>query len=79
MKITKAYIRHYSDNGQNKAYVEYADGTRTEGEALEADQPCPCCGQVMESNAGAFRLETHMAALFARARREGVPIETERW
>jgi len=30
--VTKAYIRHYSDNGQTKAYIEWADGARTEGE-----------------------------------------------
>ncbi len=30
-EITKAYIRHYSDNGQTTAYVEWSDGSRTEG------------------------------------------------
>lgn len=32
-KITRAYIRHYSDNGQTTAYIEWSDGSRTEGEA----------------------------------------------
>jgi hypothetical protein len=35
-KITRAYIRTYSDNGQTKAYVEWVDHKgergRTEGE-----------------------------------------------
>lgn len=35
-RITKAYIRTYSDNGQTKAYVEWVDHKeqtgRTEGE-----------------------------------------------
>lgn len=30
MKIVKAYIRHYTDNGQRTAYVEHDKG-RTEG------------------------------------------------
>jgi hypothetical protein len=33
MKIVKAYTRHYRDNDDRKAYVEWADGSRTEGEA----------------------------------------------
>lgn len=35
VKITRAYIRHYSDNGQTVAYVEWIDDKgnrgRTEG------------------------------------------------
>lgn len=35
-KITKTYVRTYSDNGQTKAYVEWVDSKgesgRTEGE-----------------------------------------------
>lgn len=30
-RITAAYVRHYRDNGQTTAYVEWADGSRTEG------------------------------------------------
>ncbi len=30
-EIDDAYIRHYSDNGQTTAYVEWSDGSRTEG------------------------------------------------
>lgn len=60
-KITKAYIRHYTDNGQTTAYVEWRDAKgkagRTEGKPRN----------------------THMQALFARARREGVPVRKETW
>ncbi len=29
--ISKAYIRHYTDNDQYTSYVEWSDGGRTEG------------------------------------------------
>jgi hypothetical protein len=32
LKITAAYVRTYSDSGQTVAYVEWSDGSRTEGE-----------------------------------------------
>jgi hypothetical protein len=66
-KITKAYVRLYSDNGQCAAYVEWIDDTgqcgRTEGEADTAWGP----------------KGSHMSALFARAKREGVSPTWERW
>ena len=31
MRITKMYIRHYTDNDQTTFYVEWSDGSRTEG------------------------------------------------
>ena len=31
-QIKRAYIRHYSDNDQTTAYVEWSDGSRTEGD-----------------------------------------------
>ena len=30
-QIKRAYVRHYSDNGQTVAYIEWSDGSRTEG------------------------------------------------
>lgn len=30
-EIERAYVRHYSDNYQTTAYVEWLDGSRTEG------------------------------------------------
>ena len=71
-KITAAYVRHYSDNGQTTAYVEWIDHDsrkgRTEGRVCErADDT---------SNIPAG---PHMQALFARARRDGVSVKTETW
>lgn len=69
--ITRAYTRHYSDNGQTKAYVEWGDGSRTEGDVTDH---CPCCGSKRPNGLG-----EHMTALFARAHREGLTIEHEAW
>ena len=66
-KITKAYVRHYSDNGQTTAYVEWLDESghagRTEGEADYAWGP----------------ISSHMHALFKRAEREGLTIAWQKW
>lgn len=66
--ITGAYVRHYGDNGQTTAYVEWVDGRgqrgRTEGPAtLSTHQP----------------IGTHMTALFERAKREGVEPYFDMW
>lgn len=34
--ITAAYIRHYRDSGQKTAYIEWRDGSRTEGDPNNA-------------------------------------------
>jgi len=60
-KITKAYIRSYSDNGQVVGYVEWVDRYGKEGRT-EGDPNNP-----------------HIKALFARAEREGVTVERQRW
>ena len=71
-EITKAYVRHYRDNGQTTAYVEWVDHRgktgRTEGRACSraGDDPTEAPGP-------------HMQALFERARREGLTIEHETW
>lgn len=81
-RITRAYVRHYSDNGQTKAYVEWLNHKgvfgRTEGDV----GPCPCCGMervASFADGRKIQLGPHMAALFARAEREGVDIEQETW
>jgi len=56
-KIVKACIRHYSDNGQTTGYVDWSDGSRTEGRPRG----------------------THMQALFAAARRNGLKVTRETW
>lgn len=63
MTITKAYTRHYRDNGQLTAYIEWSDGSRTEGDAI---MPRIAAG-------------THMRALFARAMADGLTIAHEVW
>jgi len=60
-KITKAYVRTYTDSGQTAAYVEWinhkGERGRTEGKPDG----------------------THMLALLARAKREGVEVERQTW
>ena len=76
-KITKFYIREYSDNGQTKVYAEWIDHKgrpgRTEGDV----GPCSCCGR--EAPYVEIALGTHMTALRDRAKREGVEIIFETW
>lgn len=70
--ITRAYVRHYSDNRQTKAYVEWSDGSRTEGDAhIMGDKP--------GGNGWLLTTGTHMAALLARAERDGLAIERQTW
>lgn len=65
-EIKRAYTRLYRDNGQLKAYVEWEDGSRTEGDAEQYHG--------IRVPRGA-----HMGALFDRAIREGKTIEHETW
>lgn len=66
IKITKAYIRTYRDNGSKVAYVEWKDlhgkPGRTEGTYDPRDG-----------------LGYHMYALLDRAEREGIQVTEERW
>jgi hypothetical protein len=63
-RITKAYIRTYSDNGQHTVYVEWIDHNGNKGRT-EAD--------------GTIPIGSHMSALLNRASREGVTIKREVW
>ena len=63
-KITRIYTRRYTDNGQCTAYVDWSDGSRTEGEARNYNQ---------------LPISTHMRALFERGLRDGLKIERETW
>ncbi len=69
-KITKAYVRTYSDNGQVKVYIEGIDsdghGFRTEGDVKIGPR-------------GVYRFGAHMRALISRAKREGVKLKRETW
>lgn len=70
-KITRAYTRHYSDNGQTFAYVEWIDNKGRSGRT-EGAQHSDCCVRTPH-------FATHMQALLNRAEREGLTIERERW
>lgn len=63
-KIARIYTRHYSDNLQTTAYVEWSDGSRTEGPARHYNR---------------VPIGTHMQALFERGLRDGLAIERETW
>lgn len=65
-RITKAYTRLYSDNGQETAYVEWIDSHGRSGRT--------------EGRMDRGKIESmHMKALMMRACREGVSIGKERW
>lgn len=66
MKIKRAYTRHYRDNDQRSAYVDWADGSRTEGEAEDYHGILLPVGM-------------HMGLLFERALAQGLKIEHEIW
>lgn len=68
--IKRTYIRRYRDNGQVIAYVDWADGSRTEANhEMFARKRAPYI----------FTFGTHMHALFARAKREGLKLQRETW
>lgn len=66
LKITKAYTRYYTDNGNLASIVEWSDGSHTEGGAYLYH------GMVLPSG-------EHMGALFDRALRDGLTIGREKW
>lgn len=69
-QITRIYVRRYRDNGQTTAYVDWADGSRTEGTL----KPFDCGhGQIV------LTFGPHMHALFSHARRQGLHLTRETW
>lgn len=65
-KIIRAYTRLYTDNKALRAYVDWEDGSRTEGSAELYH------GTRIPSG-------LHMGALFDRAIREGLIVQHETW
>jgi hypothetical protein len=65
-KIKRVLTRHYTDNDQKTCYVEWSDGSRTEGPAESYH------GLLLPRGA-------HMGALFDRALREGLSVVREVW
>lgn len=68
--IKRISVRRYRDNRMVVAYVEWADGTRTEGQATFG-------GSHHRLRTGSFGL--HMHSLFARAKRDGLTMQRETW
>ena len=69
--ITKAYVRHYRDNGQTTAYVEWIDHR---GETGRTEAPVKATSGTLAEVYG-----DHMGALMARAICTGHTIERETW
>lgn len=69
----RIYVRRYRDNGQVLAYVDWADGSRTEATADKTRH--------WQSNRTwvTFEFGMHMHALFARGKRLGLKLERETW
>ena len=68
--IKRIYVRRYRDNGQVVAYADWSDGARTGGTARYGNHHrgprTPSFG-------------SHMHALFARAKRDGLTLQRETW
>ena len=69
LKFKRIYVRRYRDNGQVVAYAEHHKG-RTEGQVAYCPHP-------HGSRTPSFG--THMHALFAAAKRQGLHLERETW
>lgn len=70
-RITRAYVRHYRDNGDRVAYVEFVDDKGKRGR-LEA--PVRAATGTLAQVYG-----EHMGAVMARAICNGIKIERETW
>ena len=73
-KITKAYTRHYRDNGQTTAYVEWIDSL---GRAGRTEAPVRMPRETKRPLAEVYG--PHMGALIARAICTGVTVTHEVW
>lgn len=72
-KITRAYIRRYSDNKQTTACVEWIDSN---GKTGRTEAPCD---QDYTFGRPYLTAGPHMDVLMVRALREGCTIERETW
>jgi len=79
-KITKAYIRHYRDNDQVTAYVEWLDGRGKAGRHEAPKRRVLAGSSSADAIVPLYQIwGVHMAALLDRAERDGVTIERETW
>lgn len=65
-KIKRIYTRRYHDTGQCTAYVDWANGVRTEGAAEDYH------GILLPKG-------VHLGAVFDRALNDGLKLEHEEW
>ena len=74
-RMTDAYVRHYRDNDSWSVIAEWVDDRGSPGSTSGSLKDC--------GHADCYRadhiLGAHMAALFARAGREGIQIHGETW
>ena len=73
-EITRAYVRHYRDNGQHVAAVEWIDH---KGKPGRTEGPVLLPGETRKPMAEVYG--PHMGALLARAICHGIEIERETW
>lgn len=71
-QIKRIYVRRYRDNGQVTAYVDWSDGSRTEGTVDKVRQ-------WRKPSFVAFDFGEHMHALFNRAKATGLKLQRETW
>jgi len=79
-KFTKAYVRHYRDNGQTTAYIEWVDRDgktgRTEGNVR---QPWAAMNPDKHRYSLCAVFGLHMGTLLAKAICNGLEIERQTW
>ena len=78
-RITDAYVRHYRDSDDFKTYVEWVDDHGQTGRTESSAARDPFHWRAWPLSVYMFTGSEHMAALLARAGREGVPIRGETW
>jgi hypothetical protein len=64
--IKRLYTIHFRDNGARKAYVEWSDGSTTEGDAEDYH------GVLVPTG-------LHMGALFDRGLAQGLEVQRKVW
>lgn len=74
-RVTRMFIRRYSDNGQTVAYVEWLDRRGKPGRTEGTPQRIPSRHGRPET----WTFGEHMHALFGRGRREGLTLQRETW
>ena len=77
-RFTRAYVRHYTDTNQVKAYLEWTDRDGKSGRT-EGDVRLPWQAMHPDKTSLAAVFGLHMGALMAKAICQGLDIEREVW